>query len=219
MLGRLRDGELHLNAERTTALLSLVDVVREMLDNIETQGQEGDGDYSSLIETLTQLLEADEAETSEATSAPTVPSEEGEIEETEELADTEPSLDQVEPSEIPRSGEAAQLQADAEAETHQIEAQLEKFLVESYENLDGLDQVLMTLEADTSNPEIPSRISGTIETLKDSCGSFGFTTCKATTHAGENLLSWLRDGERPRRKRPFLTSQSNTRKPANGIVP
>ena len=55
LLSSLRDGRLLLNAEITSALLAMVDAVRQMLVNIETTGQEGDGDYGSLIETLTRL--------------------------------------------------------------------------------------------------------------------------------------------------------------------
>src|SRR5579862_382816 len=53
LLSSLRDGRLLLNAEITSALLALVDVVRQILVNIENTGQEGEGDYTSLIETLT----------------------------------------------------------------------------------------------------------------------------------------------------------------------
>jgi two-component system chemotaxis sensor kinase CheA len=55
LLSSLRDGRLVLNAEITSALLAMVDAVRHMLVNIETTGQEGDGNYTPLIETLTGL--------------------------------------------------------------------------------------------------------------------------------------------------------------------
>ncbi len=55
LLSSLRDGRLTLNAEITSALLAMVDAVRQMLVKIEATGKEGDGDYTSLIETLTRL--------------------------------------------------------------------------------------------------------------------------------------------------------------------
>src|SRR5579872_3347679 len=55
LLTRLRDGQLTLNPERTTALLGMVDAVRQMLKEIETSGQDGDIDYPDLRETLTRL--------------------------------------------------------------------------------------------------------------------------------------------------------------------
>jgi two-component system chemotaxis sensor kinase CheA len=57
LLSKLRDGHLLLNPEIISALLAMVDAVRQMLATIEATGQDGDGDYSALIETLTQLQE------------------------------------------------------------------------------------------------------------------------------------------------------------------
>ena len=55
LLARLRDGQLTLNPEITTALLGMVDAVRQMLKEIGSTGQDGDADYSELRETLTRL--------------------------------------------------------------------------------------------------------------------------------------------------------------------
>src|SRR5215831_11963775 len=49
LLSRLRAGELHFNAPIATALLRVVDAVRQMLASIEASGDEGAGDYSALI--------------------------------------------------------------------------------------------------------------------------------------------------------------------------
>jgi len=57
LLSKLRDGELSLTPEMTNALLELVDAVREILGNIEQRGEEGEGDYTTLVETLTEHLE------------------------------------------------------------------------------------------------------------------------------------------------------------------
>lgn len=59
LLSRLRDGSLLLDPERTSALLALLDAVREMLSEIEKNGNDGDGDYRELIERLTRLQEPD----------------------------------------------------------------------------------------------------------------------------------------------------------------
>ena len=55
LLTRLRDGQLTLNPELTTALLGMVDAVRQMLTEIASTGQDGDIDYPELRETLTRL--------------------------------------------------------------------------------------------------------------------------------------------------------------------
>jgi two-component system chemotaxis sensor kinase CheA len=56
LLTRLRDGQLTLNPEITTALLGMVDAIRQMLKEIGSTGQDGDADYPELRETLTRLL-------------------------------------------------------------------------------------------------------------------------------------------------------------------
>jgi two-component system chemotaxis sensor kinase CheA len=56
LLAKLRDGQLQLNAEITTALLKMVDAVRQMLGSIEAVGNEGERNDEELIKTLTGLL-------------------------------------------------------------------------------------------------------------------------------------------------------------------
>jgi two-component system, chemotaxis family, sensor kinase CheA len=57
LLTRLRDRQLTLTPEITTALLSMADAVRQMLSQIEACGQEGERHDSVLIATLTRLLQ------------------------------------------------------------------------------------------------------------------------------------------------------------------
>jgi len=66
LLTRLRDGQLTLNPEITTALLGMVDAVRQMLKEIESTGQDGDVDYPELRDTLTRL----QTPSGKATAAP-----------------------------------------------------------------------------------------------------------------------------------------------------
>src|ERR1700722_11397629 len=61
LLTRLRDGQLTLSPELTTALLGMVDAVRQMLNQIEVSGQEGERDDSVLISTLSRLQQVPEA--------------------------------------------------------------------------------------------------------------------------------------------------------------
>jgi two-component system, chemotaxis family, sensor kinase CheA len=61
LLTRLRDGQLTLNPELTTALLSMVDAVRQMLGSIDASGGEGERDDTKLIATLTRLQQGPEA--------------------------------------------------------------------------------------------------------------------------------------------------------------
>ncbi len=55
LLSRLRDGTLQLTDERTSALLKMVDAIRQMLASIEEHGNDGSESFQDLIEWLTRL--------------------------------------------------------------------------------------------------------------------------------------------------------------------
>lgn len=55
LLSKLRDGVFLLNSDITSGLLAMVDAIRQILDSIESSRNEGDVDYTGLIETLTRL--------------------------------------------------------------------------------------------------------------------------------------------------------------------
>lgn len=72
---------------------------------------------------------------------------------------------------------------------------VKEFLVESGENLDRLDQDFVLLEKSPNDKELLSSVFRAIHTIKGTCGFIGFNNLEKVTHAGENLLSKLRDGE------------------------
>ncbi|CAL8969978.1 hypothetical protein CELL_00655 [Cellulomonas sp. T2.31MG-18] len=71
-----------------------------------------------------------------------------------------------------------------------------EFLVESYENLDQLDQDLVALEKEPGARPLLSSVFRTIHTIKGTSGFLAFGNLEHVTHAGENLLVELRDGKR-----------------------
>jgi two-component system chemotaxis sensor kinase CheA len=60
LLARLRDGQLSLAPERTTALLAMVDAVRQMLAEVQATGQDGSADHSQLVAELSRLQQSGE---------------------------------------------------------------------------------------------------------------------------------------------------------------
>jgi two-component system chemotaxis sensor kinase CheA len=70
-----------------------------------------------------------------------------------------------------------------------------EFLAESRENLDQIDVDLVTLEKNPEDGAIVARIFRTIHTIKGTCGFLGFGRLEAVSHAGESVLSALRDEE------------------------
>ena len=69
-----------------------------------------------------------------------------------------------------------------------------EFVAESYESLDRMSTDLVALEQDRTNPETLSSIFRTMHTVKGTCGFLGFAKLEAIAHAGEDLLSLIRDG-------------------------
>ncbi|MBK7859249.1 MAG: chemotaxis protein CheW [Archangiaceae bacterium] len=76
----------------------------------------------------------------------------------------------------------------------QLDDAAKEFLIESYEGLDQLDREFVALEAD---PQARARIAiifRVIHTIKGTSGFLGLGKLESVTHAGESLLSLLREG-------------------------
>src|ERR1700681_3627724 len=76
----------------------------------------------------------------------------------------------------------------------EMDAIVKEFVVESNENLDRLDRELIELEKNPSARETLASIFRTIHSIKGATGFLGFSKLGAVAHAGESLLSRLRDG-------------------------
>ena len=72
---------------------------------------------------------------------------------------------------------------------------VQDFLAESYENLDRLDRDLVGLERNPQDGDALAGVFRTIHTIKGTCGFLGFDKLEKVAHAGENLLTRLRDGQ------------------------
>ncbi len=56
VLSRVREGELSLNAEITSALLRMIDLNRQLFASLESTGQEGEHDLSGVLQSLNAIL-------------------------------------------------------------------------------------------------------------------------------------------------------------------
>ncbi|MDQ1679867.1 MAG: two-component system, chemotaxis family, sensor kinase CheA, partial [Frankiaceae bacterium] len=81
---------------------------------------------------------------------------------------------------------------------------VQEFLVESHENLDQLDRDLVALEQEPDSRPLLGSVFRTIHTIKGTSGFLAFSELERVTHAGEGLLSLLRDGKL--RLEPDVTS-------------
>ncbi len=85
-----------------------------------------------------------------------------------------------------------------------MSAIIAEFLAESVENLDSIDQDLVTLEKEPDNSDVIERIFRTIHTIKGTCGFLAFNTLEGVAHSSETVLAHLRD------KRLELTPEITT---------
>jgi two-component system chemotaxis sensor kinase CheA len=73
---------------------------------------------------------------------------------------------------------------------------IREFLLETHENVGQLDADLLILEKDPRDAGTIARVFRTLHTIKGTAGFLGLSKLQTVTHAGENLLSRIRAGER-----------------------
>lgn len=71
---------------------------------------------------------------------------------------------------------------------------VKEFIVESTENLDRLDRDLVRLEKSPTSKDLLDSIFRAIHSVKGATGFLGFSKLESVAHAGESLLSPLREG-------------------------
>jgi two-component system chemotaxis sensor kinase CheA len=70
-----------------------------------------------------------------------------------------------------------------------------EFLLESQEGLDRMERCLTDLETRPGDAELLADIFRSVHTIKGTTGFLGFGRLEALSHAGENLLGLLREGQ------------------------
>lgn len=72
---------------------------------------------------------------------------------------------------------------------------IREFLIESQDGLDRMEQCLTELEDRPQDGGLLAEIFRSVHTIKGTTVFLGFSRLEALSHAGENLLGLLRDGE------------------------
>jgi two-component system, chemotaxis family, sensor kinase CheA len=75
-----------------------------------------------------------------------------------------------------------------------LEEVLREFLLESRENLEQFEHLLLEAERDPKDRALLANMFRCIHSVKGSCGFLGFPKLEELLHAGESLLGGLRDG-------------------------
>ncbi len=115
LLSKLRDGELALSPDITTALLQMVDAIRQMLASVEAAGNEGERNDQALIETLTRLLQGAAQSTPKTISADATPADAKEATEKPPIAKVP---DETTSAPVPNALPEVAIKAELEANVH-----------------------------------------------------------------------------------------------------
>ncbi|MSQ03849.1 MAG: hypothetical protein EXR71_18505 [Myxococcales bacterium] len=78
-----------------------------------------------------------------------------------------------------------------------IDEVVREFIIESLDMLEQLDQSFVALERATDDRELLTRIFRAVHTVKGTSSCLGYARLEHVAHAGESLLSRLRDGDFP----------------------
>jgi two-component system chemotaxis sensor kinase CheA len=186
LLSKMRDGAVVADAAIIDALLSASDAIRAMLGCIETHGHDRAADYSALDARLNALAAGETPAAEPAAEAAPAP---------EPAAEAAPA---PEPAAEAAAAPAAFLPMTVDADDDDGFGEIvQEFIAESYEGLDQVDQDLVVLESAPGNREVLDRVFRMIHTIKGTCSFLDFPKLEWLSHAGENLLSRLRDGTLP----------------------
>ncbi|MDF2965217.1 MAG: cheA [Rickettsiaceae bacterium] len=74
---------------------------------------------------------------------------------------------------------------------------LKEFLTETNENLNELDESLVSLEHNPNDEQLIGKIFRVMHTIKGTCGFLGLSRLEKIAHSGENILGKIRDKELP----------------------
>ncbi len=190
IMDELRKGDMSVNAEIMDVILSATDALRQMIDNLETQGTEGDVAIEPITETLDALL-ASGGTTSTPAAAPAAPvmpvvdplsavgSGDGEVTSLENMED---ALSEGTPYALTAFGEG----------------HLRDFIEEAREMTESLSSGLLELEKNPNEQgELVNDLFRYFHNLKGNSGIIGFNELNSLTHEAETLLNRARKGELP----------------------
>ncbi len=183
IMEELRKGAMPVTSEVMDVILSSTDALRQLIDNLEATGIEGEVDVDPIIATIEALLAGDIA-----------PRDAGGVGES-------PPLPQSPPADGPAALADQSEIADAVTFTPYTlttfgEGHLNDFLEEASEIISNLNSGLLELEKDPgAGGELVNDIFRYFHNLKGNSGIIGFKELNSLTHEAETLLNRVRKGE------------------------
>ncbi|QJT08478.1 chemotaxis protein CheA [Oceanidesulfovibrio marinus] len=212
ILDELRKGEMGVTSEIMDVILSVTDALRQMVDNLEMEGSEGNVEVDELIAVIDRIMTGGAAPAASAAPQPEpepapqpAPEAAPEPEPTAEApAEPEPAPAPEAPAEQsapePYDGDIHPEFEDENLDPYTLtafgESHLNDFLEEAQDIVENLNAGLVSLEkepeawADTTND-----LFRYFHNLKGNSGIIGFKELNGLTHEAETLLNRVRKGE------------------------
>ncbi len=222
ILDELRKGTIAVSADIMDAILSSTDALRQMIENIDSIGSEGDVDIDSLCDLLDELMPGGSGGSGAPTAAPTQENHPEDDEYTEantteelhteaapqpeEIADAEVIADVDDTANNDSGKQKAPMTArewvdslprlDGYALTAFGEGHLRDFMDEARETIHNLTTGLLELErADEVDSEHVNDLFRYFHNMKGNSGIIGLNELNLLTHEAETLLNKIRHGE------------------------
>jgi len=190
LLTKMRDGSVIAGDEVINALLAASDGIRVLLATIERAENIAE-DYSALERRLNALADGETPPAEDSSAASVEDSSAASVEDSS-AASAEPLKEEPVASPSPVAEPAPAVASDDLDDG--FGEVIPEFLAESFDGLDLMGQDLIVLESAPGNREVLERVFRTIHTIKGTCSFLSFPKLEWLSHAGENLLSRLRDG-------------------------
>ena len=217
ILDELRKGTMNVSSDIMDVILSATDALRQMIDNLESSGVEGDVDTTAIVETLDALMAgggvlaaapapaAPPEASTQAASAPAVneapPAPEPVVETVvEAVAEPAPAPAPTPIADDLPADKQAWLDSLTKLPTYKLtafgEAHLKDFIDESIEIIAELNNGLLKLEGGGSASEdLVNDLFRYFHNLKGNSGIIGYSELNRLTHEAETLLNFVRKGE------------------------
>lgn len=214
IMDELRKGTMEATPAIMDVILEATDALRKIIDNLESEGEEGDVETEPINQTLDALLAGEEPAPAQAPAAAQSVMESEPVVVPETVA--EPALPLVEDTPLEdvqeKSAidyETAQLSTNErgdvdlpEGEPYALtsfgEGHLRDFIEEANENTEDLSNGLLELEQNPDdNDALVNDLFRFFHNLKGNSGIIGFHELNSLTHEAETLLNRTRKGELP----------------------
>ncbi|MDR2891796.1 MAG: Hpt domain-containing protein [Deltaproteobacteria bacterium] len=198
VMDELRKGTMSVNSGIMDVILSATDALRQMIDNLESSGGEGDVDTQHIIDALDGIMAGNmPGESAPAAAAPAP-----------EAAPAQPAASAAPvPAAAPAAPAAKKYQSSAEwleslpsvtpyALTAFGAEHLTDFIEEAKDNISNISSGLLEFESSPESvDETVNDIFRYFHNLKGNSGILGYQQMNGLTHAAETLLNLVRKGE------------------------